>query len=235
MKPQKLSELAAPFFVCLCAQAERSDTEPAALVEPLDAALKDFQREALLLLGDAEAVAEACYLLSTAADEWLLKAHGLVWTRHSMLVRHHGDAHGGERCWQTLDLLMATADGTQSSAQRQLLELYELAVSFGWRGRLRLLPDGEEQVHSLRVRLHELLHAGDTHAAQTRQLVAMSTQHLDRRQRHWGGIAVGIAAIGALAALLFVEFTLNQQWADLTVQLNRVVGSVPLTAPERQP
>jgi type IV/VI secretion system ImpK/VasF family protein len=235
VKTQKLSELAAPLFVCLCVQAERAGTETAAMVEPLDVALKDFQRNALLLLGDAEAVGEACYLLSTAADEWMLKVHGMVWTRHSMLVRHYGDAHGGERCWQTLDLLMAASVDALSDTQRQLLELYELAVTFGWRGRLRLLPDGEEQVHSLRVRLHEILRAGDTHAAQTRQLVAMSTQHLDRRQSHLGGIAIGIAAIGALAALLFVEVTLNQQWADLTVQLNRAVGAVPLTAPERQP
>lgn len=235
MKPAKLSELAAPFFVCLCSQADASVSDPGALAEPLDQALRDFQREALLLLGEADVVGEACYLLSTAADEWMLKACGLVWTRYSMLVRHHGDAHGGERCWKTLDMLLAVAAQGLTDPQRQLLELYELAVSFGWRGRLRLLPDGEERVHDLRLQLHDLLHGGDAHAVQTRKLVELSTQHLDRRQRYLGAAAIGVAVAGALVAVFAVQLSLNQQWADLTVQLHRAVSAVPLTPPERQP
>lgn len=216
MKAERLGELAAPFFVCLSERGAAMSEDPAHQTGPLDEAWNAFQRDALLLLGNPEIVADACYLLSTVSDEWMLQRLGLPWTRFSMLARHHGDARGGERCWETLERLLAKGPDRLDPSQLQLLELYLLAIGFGWRGRYRMLPDGEELVHNLRLQLHELLYGTDTHSLQTQQLVELSTRHLDRRQRHAGSLLIGVVLLSMALAVWLVHLSLQRQWSELT-------------------
>lgn len=231
MKAERLGELATPFFVILSQRAATPSEDPAHQTGPLDAAWNDFQRDALLLLGKPEVVADACYLLSTVCDEWMLQRFGLPWTRFSMLARHHGDARGGERCWETLEYLLAVYPDGLDASQCQLLELYLLTIGFGWRGRYRMLPDGEEQVHNLRLKLHELLYGNDTHGLQTQQLVELSTRHLDRRQRHVGSMVIGLVLLFMALAVWFVDISLQRQWSDLTANL----ATPPRAATTTQP
>lgn len=235
MKPQNLCELAAPYYASLFEKSADSSGDPLSLVEPLDSGLHGFQRDALLMLGRTDIVGEACYLLSTVSDEWMLKTFGLAWTRMSMLVRHHGDARGGERCWDTLERLMLAAPEGLQPGERQLLELYEVSIALGWRGRYRMLPDGEERVHDLRVKLNELLHAVDTDAVQTRALIALSTEHLDRRQRHLGAIVAGVVLATMFGAVMLVQSGLNRQWEDLAEILSRAPETSVLKSRESQP
>jgi type IV/VI secretion system ImpK/VasF family protein len=238
MKSQNLNEYATSYFATLCTQLDvfesnKDNIDPSSTVLVLDIALREFQRSSLLLFGDADLVADACYLMSTVSDEFMYNTCGLAWTKHSMLVRHYGDAHGGERCWQKLDTLLSSAEIESSVSERQLLELYELALSFGWRGKLKMLPDGEERVHDLRLKLHYLLHAGESCAIQTRQLIQLSTNHLDRRTRKVAVILTLIVFTGIASAMISVQYNLNRQWENLTAQLHRVVSAVPLNPPER--
>lgn len=219
MRTERLRELAIPFFVCLSEREAAPSDDPNSHTGPLDETWKNFQQNALLQLGNLEVVNDACYLLSTVCDERMLNCIGLPWTRSSMLARHHGDVRGGERCWEILEYLLSSGPTHLDTSQKQLLELYLLAIGLGWRGRYRMVPNGEEQVDNIRLQVHELLYGTNAYSLQTQQLISLSTRHLDRRQRYLSSALITFALILMILAVWSVHISLQQQWSDLTAKL----------------
>jgi type IV/VI secretion system ImpK/VasF family protein len=231
-----LKELALPFFAWLCTPpTEVGHAELSAQADALDTLLRDFKHQALRHLGDADLVDTACYLMSTAGDEWFVNRIGLAWMRHSLLVRHHGDAHGGERCWQALEPLLTKDPFLLRPEENELLGLYELVIGFGLRGRYSSLPDGEERIHDLRLQLYDRLYAGQAHDLQARQLLQWATQHLDRRQRHLSGTIVGLLLAAMIVAVLLTRWELDKQWSELTARLHLVVDQLPTSSAAIKP
>ncbi len=174
--------------------------------------LRAFERNALRLCGSPEAVTGASYLLCTLADELLTRRMGLNWTLESLLVYHHADAHGGQRCWALLDELLAPDAARRQPHRKPLLALYDLAIALGMRGVHALAPGGEQALHQLRTRLQAELGDAAAQAPGPAEMMALATRHA-RPSRRWLGLGLAAAVLLAVAGLhAATQRQLEAQW-----------------------
>ena len=100
----------------------------------------------------------ARYILCTAIDETVMNTPwgaGSGWGQRSLLRVYHNEASGGERFFVLLDQLMA-----RPQEFRDLLELFYVLLSMGFKGKFHLDPAGDARIETLRERLHQDLYGG---------------------------------------------------------------------------
>lgn len=221
MTATDLNVIATPYLFLLesLLHCSSDDTTLANNFSRLDEALRNFEHLALRHCGEQDIVEEASYLLCTFADELLVEHLGLAWSRHSLLVHRHAEAHGGEKCWTSLELILHAPAGDLYSAQHELLRLYEQVIALGLRGRYRLLSNGEQMVHQWRLRLHDRLHADDLREFQSRQLIELATRNLKTRQNHWFALIALLASISIFASVWLVDISLKRHWSELSSRM----------------
>lgn len=181
----------------------------------LIAAVRGFERAALQASGDSKLVSDGSYLLCTLGDELLTERLGLGWTVVSLLVHHHGDAHGGQRSWARLDALLGETDADGGGmGWRALLRLYERAIVLGMRGRYELESGGLQALDTVRRQVHDILRAGDREQPGMGDLVRLATRNLQSRRR-WIGWAVAAALMFLLLILaMVIRQDIAAEWND---------------------
>ena len=127
----------------------------AALRATLAQGVRDFESQALGLGLEPKRVEATRYILCTVLDEaasdtpW--GGQG-AWARHSLLAEFHNDTKGGEKVFQLMAMLADKPD-----ANRDLLEVIYAAVSLGFEGRYRHIPNGAGQLEAVRAKLAQLI------------------------------------------------------------------------------
>ncbi|MDR2327676.1 MAG: type IVB secretion system protein IcmH/DotU [Acidovorax sp.] len=106
-----------------------------------------------------DVVADASYLMCTYVDEVVNDASRQAGSEPyngepSLLVEFHGDAWGGEDTFADLERWMA-----RTPVELEILEFYELILSFGCQGRYRIMERGGVLLADLRSQLHALIWA----------------------------------------------------------------------------
>jgi type VI secretion system protein ImpK len=125
------------------------------LQEQLVREIQNFENRAINLGSAREHLKIACYFLCALIDETVLNTpwgSQSNWGHHSLLIRFHDEAWGGERFFQILERLK------QHPAQNQhLLELAYLCLSLGFEGKYRVAGSGIRELEQLRQDLYLLL------------------------------------------------------------------------------
>jgi type VI secretion system protein ImpK len=133
----------------------RQVSNAATLRAALAQGIRDFEAAAQALGIAPERVMAARYVLCTMLDEAAADTPwggGGVWGRHSLLAEFHNEAFGGEKVFQLMARLAEKPD-----ANRDLLELVYTAVSLGFEGRYRVIPNGRAQLEAVRGKLAQLI------------------------------------------------------------------------------
>ncbi len=187
------------------------------------AEVRGFERAALLACGEQAVVADASYLLCTLGDELMTERLGLGWTVVSLLVRHHGEIHGGQRSWVRLETLLqgVADDDGDPRFERALLRLYQRAIVLGLRGRHGLEPGGEDALARLREQVVARLRPGSGEQRDMGDLVALATRNV-RVQRRWiAGALLALALLVLLLTTIAVRRGLDQRWDEAAVAMTR--------------
>ena len=131
---------------------------PAGLKDALADGVRKFEAQARSEGLPNEQVIAARYILCTLLDESAASTpwgSSGVWANQSLLVLFHNETWGGEKVFQLMSKLAENV-----SANRNLLELMYVVLSFGFEGRYRVLNDGKAQLESVRTRLAQMLKGG---------------------------------------------------------------------------
>ncbi|MBB5413877.1 type VI secretion system protein ImpK [Paraburkholderia sp. HC6.4b] len=142
-----------------------------------------------------EQTRDASYLLCTFLDETVNdlareQSQTVYDGERSLLVEFHDDAWGGEDAFADLSRWMKAAEPPVA-----LLSFYELILSFGWRGRYRVLDRGDLLLQDLRSQLHALV----WHHAQPGPLGTELFEPPKRRRSWWNPTRAAAVSLGALA------------------------------------
>ncbi|WP_394203332.1 type VI secretion system protein TssL, long form [Shewanella waksmanii] len=113
----------------------------------------------------AEDIESARYCLCCFLDETVLNTTWggeSVWASESLLSTFHKETLGGEYFFTLMQDCLQ-----QPQQKHQLLELMYLCITLGFAGKMRLEPQGEQQLEQLRDRAFQALQAvkGDRHKA----------------------------------------------------------------------
>ncbi|MEM6483554.1 MAG: type IVB secretion system protein IcmH/DotU [Pseudomonadota bacterium] len=101
----------------------------------------------------SEEALTARYIVCCAIDEAILDTPWGAesgWAGRSLLMVYHNEAHGGERFFDLLEQVCA-----RPRDYRELIELFYVLLSMGFRGRYALEPTGESQLETLRERVYQ--------------------------------------------------------------------------------
>ncbi len=131
---------------------------PAGLKDALADGVRKFEAQARSEGLPNEQVIAARYILCTLLDESAASTpwgSSGVWANQSLLVMFHNETWGGEKVFQLMSKLAENV-----GANRNLLELMYVVLSFGFEGRYRVLNDGRAQLESVRTRLAQMLKGG---------------------------------------------------------------------------
>jgi len=182
--------------------------------QELDTSLGEFENLALRLTGSKNMVVHGSFLLCTLSDELLIERFDLSWTKLSLLAKHHGNAHGGESSWHTLEKLLISK-GRRSTHELDILKLYEICIALGFRGRYRAMVDGENTLYQLRTRLHKAIYGNEHNEAHLQQLVQLAMRSVQGRQI-WS-LFKSISLIACVSFIIFVlvELTLAARWNEV--------------------
>ncbi|MBX2858040.1 MAG: type IVB secretion system protein IcmH/DotU [Cellvibrionaceae bacterium] len=124
---------------------------PPQLHKQLTEEIRNFELKAKNSTTNQDSVLAARYLLCTVVDEIVLSTPwgaGSGWSQHSLLSLFHKDISGGEKCFDVLRKLLETP-----SKHLDLLELFYLCLSLGFRGKYKLVQRGQEQLEQIRDNL----------------------------------------------------------------------------------
>jgi type VI secretion system protein ImpK len=125
------------------------------LQEQLIGEIRSFEDRALHQGSSQEQVKIAGYFLCSLIDETVLNTpwgNQSNWGHHSLLIRFHNEAWGGERFFQILDRLKQ-----QPAQNLNLLELAYLCLSLGFEGKYRIAGSGIREIEQLRQELYLLI------------------------------------------------------------------------------
>jgi len=128
---------------------------PAGLKDALADGIRKFEAQARAEGLPNEQVVAGRYILCTLLDESAASTPwggSGVWANQSLLVQFHNETWGGEKVFQLMSKLAENV-----GANRNLLELLYVVLSFGFEGRYRVANDGKAQLDSVRVRLAQML------------------------------------------------------------------------------
>jgi type VI secretion system protein ImpK len=136
-------------------RATRHVDDPAALRNALAQGIRDFAARVTQRGIAAERVMAARYVLCTMIDEaandtpW---GGSGVWSRHSLLAMFHNETEGGEKVFQLMARL-----AEQPDVNLDLLELIFCALTLGFEGRYRVVPNGRAQLEAVRDKLAQII------------------------------------------------------------------------------
>lgn len=129
--------------------------DPAGLRTQLLERIREFEAAAAAQGVARHQVVAARYLLCTMLDEALAGtpwgAEGR-WAPHALLPTFHDDDDGGDKAFRLLERL-----GEDPVANRDLLELFHVAMALGFEGRFRNAPQGRAQRDAVAARLYEIV------------------------------------------------------------------------------
>lgn len=128
---------------------------PAGLKDALADGIRKFEAQARAEGLPNEQVIAGRYILCTLLDESAASTPwggSGVWANQSLLVQFHNETWGGEKIFQLMSKLAENV-----AANRNLLELLYVVLSFGFEGRYRVANDGKAQLDSIRTRLSQML------------------------------------------------------------------------------
>lgn len=127
-----------------------------ALQEQLIRQMKKFEALATRQVDTLQKVKIASYFICSLIDEAILNTpwgSQSNWGHHSLLIRFHNEAQGGERFFQILDRAKQ-----HPGRNADLLELAYLCLSMGFEGRYRISGGGRRAIEDLRDELYLLIH-----------------------------------------------------------------------------
>lgn len=116
--------------------------------------IKTFENQAKAAGIPPEKVIAARYLLCTLLDETISSTPwgSGEWGKHSLLVKFHNEASGGEKFFQLLTKL-----AENPKANRDILEFMNVCLALGFEGRYRVINNGKVHLEELRERLTQIL------------------------------------------------------------------------------
>ena len=100
----------------------------------------------------------ARYILCSAIDEAILDTpwgSESGWGERSLLRVYHNETSGGERFFDLLDQVLA-----RPTEYRELIELFYVLLSLGFRGKYQLDPAGDARLETMRERVFQDLYGG---------------------------------------------------------------------------
>ena len=181
----------------------------------LDQSLREFENLALRFCGNKSMVSHGSFLLCTLSDELLLRRFDLSWTKISLLARHHSNSHGGEMSWKQLEQMLHMKNRKLNKLEVAMLQLYEICIALGLRGRYRAMADGEQLLYQLRLVLHRTIYGSEHDESHVRQLIELSVNGLKMRQRWPSYIGLGIITFICIFVMLLIEVKLSSHWHDI--------------------
>ncbi|MCL2430392.1 MAG: type VI secretion system protein TssL, long form [Alphaproteobacteria bacterium] len=156
-----LLEAAQPLLRALCElpedlSAEQMDTLHALLEQEV----RNFQSICSSAQIRHEHMVAASYALCTAIDEAALRRHwgggsggeAGAWAMQGLAHEFHDDIEGGDKVFQLIGRLAAAPQ-----EHTDLLDLLYFILSLGFEGRFRGMPQGRQQLDTIRHRLHEMV------------------------------------------------------------------------------
>ncbi|MBQ0946251.1 DotU family type VI secretion system protein [Ideonella sp. 4Y16] len=183
---------------------------PAGLKESLAEGIRKFETQARAQGLPNEQVIAARYILCTLLDEMAASTPwggSGVWSAQSLLVQFHNETWGGEKVFQLMSKLAEKVD-----ANRNLLELLYVVLSFGFEGRYRVLDNGRAQLDSVRDRLAQMLRQGKP--AQERTLSPRWQGVPTEGERLTDGLPMWVIASVTALVLAMVFLGLRLRLAD---------------------
>jgi len=136
-------------------RSTRHVEDVAALRNALAQGLRDFAARAAAAGIAPERVMAARYVLCTMIDEAAAATPwgGMGgWAQHSLLTMFHNETEGGEKVFQLMARL-----AEKPEVHRDLLELIYAALTLGFEGRYRVIPNGGAQLEAVRDKLAQIL------------------------------------------------------------------------------
>ncbi|MDB6002581.1 MAG: DotU family type secretion system protein, partial [Rhizobacter sp.] len=121
---------------------------PAGLKDALSEAVRRFESQARAQGLPNEQVVAGRYILCTLLDESAASTPwggSGAWSAQSLLVQFHNETWGGEKVFQLMSKLAENVE-----ANRNLLELLYITLSFGFEGRYRVVDNGRAQLNAVR-------------------------------------------------------------------------------------
>lgn len=212
-------------------RATRHVDDPAALRNALAQGIRDFAAKAIQRGIAAERVMAARYVLCTMIDEaandtpW---GGSGVWARHSLLTMFHNETEGGEKVFQLMARL-----AEQPDVNLDLLELIFCALTLGFEGRYRIVPNGRAQLEAVRDKLAQIIRQqrGDHSPALAQHWQAHPATR--RGMASWLPLAACAAAATLLlmAVYLGFAFSLGARSDPVYGQIQSLRLTPPVVAP----
>ena len=192
--------------------------------------IRRFEQQARAAgIGD-KAVLQARYALCAVLDEAVLStpwgAHS-EWTQQTLLVALHREAWGGERFFDFIKQMTGNA-----AESIDLIELQYLCVAFGFTGKYRVRPDGQERLAAIQHGLYRLIR--EHRGVPSPELSLRWAGVQDRRNpllKYVPWWVVGAAALGVLA-ITFTYF--KSSLRDLTAPVQADLAAAP-AEPDDEP
>lgn len=156
LNPNPLLRFSYPLFAILADIRGRSRQQDShSLFRQLAQLISRFEQNIKQAGVRAEHVLASRYAICTVLDEAILTTHWgreSGWQRHTLLSYFHKETFGGSKFFLILEKLL------QQPAQNvHQLEFIYFCLSYGFQGKYRLEPHGQDQVQRIRSELYQLL------------------------------------------------------------------------------
>jgi type VI secretion system protein ImpK len=206
---------------------------PAGLKDALADGIRKFEAQARAEGLPNEQVIAGRYILCTLLDESAASTPwggSGVWANQSLLVQFHNETWGGEKIFQLMSKLAENVP-----ANRNLLELLYVVLSFGFEGRYRVANDGKAQLDSIRTRLSQMLKqqrggAGDRTLSPRWEGVPAKDGRLGEGIAMW--VVMSFAALVLLVVYVALRLSINGHSDPVFATLRGLdVKAAPVVAP----
>ena len=209
---------------------------PAGLKDALADGVRKFEAQARAEGLPNEQVIAARYVLCTLLDESAASTPwggSGAWATQSLLVLFHNETWGGEKVFQLMSKLAENVP-----ANRNLLELMYVVLSFGFEGRYRVLNDGKAQLESLRARLSQMLRGNRADGERTLsprwEGVPAKVARLRDGLPMW--VLASLAGLILFGVYFWLSYSLNGSSNGVFATLQGLdVKAAPITAPPPPP
>lgn len=206
---------------------------PAGLKDALADGIRKFEAQARAEGLPNEQVIAGRYILCTLLDESAASTPwggSGVWANQSLLVQFHNETWGGEKIFQLMSKLAENV-----AANRNLLELLYVVLSFGFEGRYRVANDGKAQLDSIRTRLSQMLRQqrggrGDKALSPRWEGVPAKDARLTDGIPMW--VVMSFAALVLMVVYVVLRLTINAHSDPVFATLRGLeVKAAPVVAP----
>lgn len=205
---------------------------PAGLKDALADGIRKFEAQARAEGLPNEQVIAGRYILCTLLDESAASTPwggSGVWANQSLLVQFHNETWGGEKIFQLMSKLAENV-----AANRNLLELLYVVLSFGFEGRYRVANDGKAQLDSIRTRLSQMLRqqrgGGDKTLSPRWEGVPAKDARLGEGVPMW--VVMSLAALVLMVVYVALRLSINAHSDPVFAKLRGLdAKAAPVVAP----